>query len=186
MELKSRIVELAPPRKNPPQESAQGSSAMRTATPAPPVAPSRKPTSNESSRGQPATTPAQEQPAASTKKPTAAANDKPESPVHPFRNVREPAYAPPHDRNYAAVPPQLGKDKETAYCLTAPIQDAKIAEEVYNRSMTVPCITISYRELLFLSPEVRQKVREVVTPKRIIATNARNTLNVAVKEFRGC
>jgi len=34
--------------------------------------------------------------------------------------------------------------------------------------MTTPCVTLSPQELLSLSPEVRQKVRDSVTPKHII------------------
>src|SRR3981189_1658009 len=33
-----------------------------------------------------------------------------EPPIHPFSNVRETAYLPPHDRNFAALPSKPAKD----------------------------------------------------------------------------
>jgi hypothetical protein len=108
---------------------------------------------------------------------------KTEAPLHPFRNVREPAYAPPHERTFAAPPPRLAKDKDSAYRSVAPIQNPKIAEEVYKRSMNTPCITLSQQELLSLSPEVRQHVREAVTPKRLVPTGTRETKKVTIEEI---
>jgi len=109
--------------------------------------------------------------------------DKPEGPLHPFRNVREAAYAPPHEKNFAAQPPRLGKDNNAMYRSVAPIQDPKVAQEVYKRSMDVPCITLSQKELLSISPEVRQHVREAVTPKRIVPTGTREVKKVTIEEI---
>ena len=53
------------------------------------------------------------------------------------------------------------------YHTQAPVQDKKIADDVYACSMTTPCVMLSPQELLSLSPEVCQKVRDSVTPKRI-------------------
>ena len=41
--------------------------------------------------------------------------------------------------------------------------------------MTTPFVTLTQQELLSLSPEVRQKVREAVTPKRLTTGDARET-----------
>jgi hypothetical protein len=82
------------------------------------------------------------------------------APLHPFANKRT-NYLPPQDKNFAA--PQKS---DPAYKTFAPIQSPKIVEEVYNRSMATPCVTLSTNELLSISPEVRQKVREAITPKR--------------------
>jgi hypothetical protein len=86
---------------------------------------------------------------------------------HPFRNASDAAYAPPTDRNVGAqakVP--FSKTDAPAYKTLPPIYDASIAGEVYKRSMETP-ITITQRELLSLSPEVRSQVRDVTTYKRI-------------------
>jgi hypothetical protein len=82
------------------------------------------------------------------------------APTHPFASKR-PNYLPPQEKNFAT--PQKS---DPAYKTTAPIQNAKTIEEVYNRSMAAPCVTLSPNELLSISSEVRQKVREAVTPKR--------------------
>jgi hypothetical protein len=84
-----------------------------------------------------------------------------EEPIHPFANIRETAYRPPHEKNYAS------KSKESpAYHTLAPIVSPAIAGEVYRRSMKNPCVTLTTEELLSISPEVRTKLREAVTPKR--------------------
>ena len=97
-----------------------------------------------------------------------------EPPIHPFVKAAEATYRPPHERNFAAVAKPA---REAAYRHTTPIHDPKIAEDVYNRSMTTPCVTLTPQELFSLSPEVRQKVREVVTAKRI--TNETKQTNIA-------
>jgi hypothetical protein len=82
------------------------------------------------------------------------------APTHPFASKRA-NYLPPQEKNFAT--PQKS---DPAYKTTAPIQSAKTIEEVYNRSMAAPCVTLSPNELFSISAEVRQKVREAVTPKR--------------------
>jgi len=78
---------------------------------------------------------------------TAPAIPKPtEPPIHPFAEVPETSYRPPHERNFAAPPPKP-KDKDSMYRTQAPVQDKKIADEVYARSMTTPCVTLSPQEL---------------------------------------
>jgi hypothetical protein len=44
-------------------------------------------------------------------------------PVHPFTNVKETSYQPPHECNFAAAPAKPAKDKEPAYHYVAPIQN---------------------------------------------------------------
>jgi hypothetical protein len=93
--------------------------------------------------------------------------DPSDSPVHPFANVKETNYLPPHERNFAAPAPKPPKEKDFAYRTQAPVQDPRIAEEVYARTLKAPLVTLSSQELWALSPEVRQKVRDTVTPKRV-------------------
>ena len=54
-----------------------------------------------------------------------------QGPVHLFSNIPEAQYVSPSTCNFAA-PVEKGKDKEPAYRTIAPIQNTKIAEEVYN------------------------------------------------------
>ena len=54
-----------------------------------------------------------------------------QGPIHPFANIPEAQYVPPSTRNFAA-PADKGKEKEPAYRTIAPIQNTKIAEEVYE------------------------------------------------------
>ena len=58
---------------------------------------------------------------------------------------------------------------------------ANIATDVYSRSMDTP-ITITQRELLSLSPEVRSQVREAITTKRIPMVGNPET-NIEVANF---
>lgn len=100
-----------------------------------------------------------------------------EIPEHPYRNARDAAYIPATSKPAANVPvnPQGGQKKqEPAYKTLPPIHDAKIAAEVYQRSMEAP-ITITQRELLSLSPEVRSQVRDSTTTKRIQNKDATTT-----------
>jgi Aspartyl protease len=91
-----------------------------------------------------------------------------ETPIHPFSSVPENSYRPPHDRNFAAKPSPREKEQDAAYKSVAPIQSAAIATEVYARSMKTPCITLTQEELMSIAPELRYKVKEAVTPRRLV------------------
>jgi hypothetical protein len=87
--------------------------------------------------------------------------------THPFANAPDATYAPPFSRNYAAVPkPPPPKKAEPAYKTSAPIYDGEIANNVYDRAMDTQ-VTLTQRELLSLSPEVRAQVREATSNKRV-------------------
>lgn len=89
-------------------------------------------------------------------------------PEHPYRNAKDAAYTPPIDRNIGAPvkAPAIAKRNDPAYKTLPPIHNPTIALEVYQRSMEAP-ITITQRELLSLSPEVRSQVRDATTTRRI-------------------
>jgi hypothetical protein len=89
-----------------------------------------------------------------------------EPPVHPFAKVQERNYLPPHDKNFATVHPKK-KEHEKDYTVKAPIEDTKLANDVFGRWLNTSNITISNEELLSLSPEMRQKIRDVITTRRI-------------------
>ena len=94
----------------------------------------------------------------SSSSPPTSQNTEPQPPIHPFANIPEAQYIPPSTRNFAAPADKASKDKEPAYCTAAPIQNPKVAEEVYERSMKAPFVTLSPAELLALSPDYHQKL----------------------------
>ncbi|KIM72967.1 hypothetical protein PILCRDRAFT_15665 [Piloderma croceum F 1598] len=94
---------------------------------------------------------------------------QPEPPVHPFAEARDATYAVPQNRNFGAPPkPSAPKKVEPAYRTLPPIYDGKIAADVYDRAMEA-LVTLTQRELLSLSPEVRSQVREATSAKRTTA-----------------
>jgi hypothetical protein len=90
------------------------------------------------------------------------------STLHPFANVPETSYQPPHERNFAAAPAKPSKEKEPAYHYVSPIQNPCTVVDVYNKSMQTPHITLSPEELYAISPEVRNRLHEAITPKRVL------------------
>lgn len=98
-------------------------------------------------------------------------------PELPFHAAKDAAYAPPIARNVGGilkVPAKVATASAPAYKTLPPIHDPAIAVDVYKRAMNTP-ITITQRELLSLSPEVRGQVREDTTTRRI-PTVAPNTV----------
>lgn len=92
-------------------------------------------------------------------------------PEHPYRSAKDATYTPPQERNVAAVPkpfPVAQKKPDAAYRTLPAIYDSTIATTVYHRALDAP-LTISYHELLSLSPEVRSQVRDAVSSKRVAA-----------------
>jgi hypothetical protein len=75
-------------------------------------------------------------------------------PLHPFANVKETSYQPPHERNFATAPAKLAKNKEPAYHYVAPIRGPRTVLDIYNKSMQAPLVTLSPEELFAISPEV--------------------------------
>lgn len=104
-----------------------------------------------------------------------------EPPLHPYAEARDAAYAVPQARNFGALPkPAAPKKPEPAYRTLPPIYDGKIASEVYDRAMAAS-VTLTQRELLSLSPEVRSQVREATSAKRI-ANNETNPKEINTLE----
>jgi len=100
-----------------------------------------------------------------------------EPPVHPFAGLPESNYVSPSVRNFAApVDKNINKEKEPAYKTVAPIQNPKVTDAIYKRSMKSPSVTISPKELLSLSPEIQQKMRDAVMPKRVLTSNESATV----------
>jgi len=108
-------------------------------------------------------------------------------PEHPYRNAKDAAYVPPTNRNVGAQDKGAHnnfKKPDAAYKTLPPIHDPNIATAVYKRSMETP-ITITQRELLSLSPEVRSQVRESTTTRRIPnnSATAQNYLQADEEDF---
>ena len=90
-------------------------------------------------------------------------NDDNEPPVHPFTRAKDAAYAPLTTNNVAAKPKLAPPKKPDIPLRTAtPVYDPQVASAIYAHTMDSQ-ITITQRELLLLSPEVRNQVREVTS-----------------------
>ena len=85
------------------------------------------------------------------------------TPYHPFAVARDANYAPPRNRNVGA-PYTKSKDKEYPPQTTALVQNPKIADDIFSRTMKTPFLIISSEELYSLSPKIRAKVCDSVTP----------------------
>jgi len=103
-----------------------------------------------------------------------------ELPVHPFAGIPESNYIPPTIHNFAAPADKTSnKDKEPAYKTFALIQNPKVADTVYERSMKAPSVTISPEDLLSLSPEIWQRMCDAVTPKQVITSDVTESQTLA-------
>ena len=108
-----------------------------------------------------------------------------DDPEHPYRLAKDAAYAPPNARNIGAVAkPPAGKVQAPAYKTMPPIHDPTIAVDVYKRAME-QSITITARELLSLSPEVRAQVRDVTTTRRVPTAPGPIALQTVIYEDEG-
>ena len=88
--------------------------------------------------------------------------------VHPFARAKDAAYAPLTTNNVAAKPkPAPPKKPDIPLRTAAPVYNPQVASTVYARTMDSQ-ITITQRELLSLSPGVRNQVREATSNRRII------------------
>ncbi|THH06592.1 hypothetical protein EW146_g9567 [Bondarzewia mesenterica] len=88
-------------------------------------------------------------------------------PIHPYAAARNATYVPPVDKVTNEVPqPPAIKKQEPAYRTIALIYDEAVAKDVYDRAMSSP-ITVTQRELLSLSPEVRAQIHEATAGQRI-------------------
>jgi hypothetical protein len=92
-----------------------------------------------------------------------------DGPKHPYRLAKDAAYSPPVTKNVGAQEKPVAssnKKPEPAYKTLPLIHDPLIAESVYKRSLETP-ITITQRELLSLSPEVRSQFRDSTITRRV-------------------
>ncbi|KAF8165796.1 hypothetical protein B0H34DRAFT_794142 [Crassisporium funariophilum] len=120
-----------------------------TTTPTPPTrAPTQPPTAPI-----PATPPIPAlQPVPATATVPAQTAPQPQTPTHPFRNANNASYITPRKPRKATSNKTAGQRKEPAYRTLPPIYDAKVATDIYTRSMDTP-VTLTQRELLLISPK---------------------------------
>src|ERR1700723_890020 len=97
--------------------------------------------------------------------------------THPFTKTKETIYAPPQNRNYATPPPKPTKDKEPAYHMQALIYSPQIVQQVYIRTIKSPIVTLMPEELFSISPEIRNRIKDAVSNKRIMLTDV-NTFDM--------
>ena len=76
----------------------------------------------------------------------------------------------------APVKPTVVKKPDPAYRTLPAIHDPSIASNVCNRALEAP-FTITHRELLSLSPEVRSQIREAVSSKRMATKEGEKPMN---------
>ena len=123
---------------------------------APPVQPAPAPSTSSTATNPPTSTIAP-----ST---TTAPESTSQPPIHPYAAAKENSYMPPHERNFGST--AKGKERDgPLYHTLAPIQSDKIAHDVFTRTMKTPIITLTSEELLSLSPKVRIKLKEQITPR---------------------
>ncbi len=121
---------------------------------------------------QPSRTNAAPGPSSSSSQPAAAptsSNAPAEPPVHPYEKAKNAHYVPPVDRNFGAA--SKPKDKDATYHTVAPIQNPQFIDKVLDRSLRDTRITLSLEELLSLSPDLRYRVKDKVTSRRLPAAN---------------
>ncbi|PCH37007.1 hypothetical protein WOLCODRAFT_92235 [Wolfiporia cocos MD-104 SS10] len=115
---------------------------------------------------------------------TAPARSAPEYPTHPFANARDATYAPPASRNFGAAP-KPGAYRDPAYRTLVPIQQPGMADQIFQKSLKTPLITLTPEELLALAPEVRNKFREAITPRRVASAGVAGNMAAISEEDEG-
>ncbi|TFK46465.1 hypothetical protein OE88DRAFT_1739356 [Heliocybe sulcata] len=103
------------------------------------------------------------------------------APIHPYaqaRDVNRPRQAAPKsvrfDTSQEKVPDvDDACTKEPIVRAQAPVYDPAVSEAVFRRSLASHNVSLTSEELLAISPEVRNKYREIVTPKHVPATPER-------------
>ena len=83
----------------------------------------------------------------------------------------------PHKQNFDST--SKGKECEgPSYHTLAPIQNDKIALDVFTQTMKTPVVMLTSEELLSLSPKVHTKWKNQITPHRVQQHNSNNAMNL--------
>ncbi|KZT27349.1 hypothetical protein NEOLEDRAFT_1176775, partial [Neolentinus lepideus HHB14362 ss-1] len=95
-------------------------------------------------------------------------------PPHPFnraKDIVQPHQAAPKTIRPDPVPEAEAEKREPAYKTQAPVYNPQLTEDVFKHSLTSTCVSLSPEELLAISPDVRSKYREIITPKKVPTQN---------------
>ncbi|KZT18204.1 hypothetical protein NEOLEDRAFT_1029161, partial [Neolentinus lepideus HHB14362 ss-1] len=114
------------------------------------------------------------EPAVNRSSPSPAASTLRDPPPHPFNRAKDivrPRQAAPKTIRPDPVPETEAKKREPAYKTQALVYNPQLTEDVFKRSLTSTCVSLSPEELLAISPDVRSKYREIVTPKKVPTPN---------------
>ena len=94
-------------------------------------------------------------------------NDVNQPPTHPFVKAKDATYSPPTSDNVAMkLKPLPVKKPEVMYRMSALIYDPQVASNIYSQTMNSQ-ITLTQRELLSLSPEVRSQVCKATSNQQV-------------------
>jgi len=109
-------------------------------------------------------------------------------PIHPYANVPDAingaVVGPIRPAVREPPPPPAPGRHEPAYTTTTKVYDPRIAKVVYERAMDAP-ITVTQRELLSISPEVRTQIAEVTVKKRMTRDHAQMAMVEEVPDEEG-
>lgn len=94
-------------------------------------------------------------------------DNRSKAPEHPYAKAKDATYAPPVDRNVGAPPSKPKESREPAYHNVAPIENPATADKLLNQLLKGPSIQLSVEEVFAVSPVIRDKLRAMLTPKRI-------------------
>ncbi|KZT22968.1 hypothetical protein NEOLEDRAFT_1180544 [Neolentinus lepideus HHB14362 ss-1] len=114
------------------------------------------------------------EPAVNRSSPSPATSTLRDPPLHPFNRAKDivwPRQAAPKTIRPDPVPETEAKKREPAYKTQAPVYNPQLTEDIFKRSLTSTCVSLSPEELLAISPDVRSKYREIVTPKKVPTPN---------------
>ena len=103
-----------------------------------------------------------------------------QEPIHPYARAKDATYAPPAARNFAT--PAKYQTRGGSYTNLAPVVQREIADDIFRRSMKSASIPMTVEEILSISPDVRNRYREAVTPKRIVENAQPNPTSTGVYE----
>ncbi|KAI9064920.1 hypothetical protein FKP32DRAFT_1611013 [Trametes sanguinea] len=174
-ELPPHLPKPAPARQHEPAAPARETRDTRETPTRPPPEPSARPVEDTTirvSREQPSE-PRREAPREVPRPPTPGAS-APAQPQKPTEPARDATYAPPRQRNFGQpVPRPKSGDREPAYRTRAPIQQEDVIQGIFQRTMASPYLTVSLEEILSISPDMRARFREKITPRRSRVTATR-------------
>ncbi|KZT20185.1 hypothetical protein NEOLEDRAFT_1182711 [Neolentinus lepideus HHB14362 ss-1] len=105
----------------------------------------------------------------------------PNAPIHLYAQARDincPRQTAPKTVRFdtsqeKVVEAEQARSKEPVYRAQAPVYNPVVSENVFRRSLSTPYVSLTSQELLAISPEVRNKYRDLITPKRVPPTPER-------------